>query len=60
MAIVINHDECLGCETCVELCPAVFKMDDDGEKAVVIDPSSTLECVEEAIDSCPVEAISKE
>ena len=60
MAIVIDVDECLGCETCVELCPEVFKMDDDGEKAVVIDPDSTLECVEEAIYSCPVEAISKE
>jgi ferredoxin len=60
MAIVIDVDECLGCETCVELCPEVFKMDDAGEKAVVIDPDSTLECVEEAIDSCPVEAISKE
>ena len=59
MAIVIDRDECLGCETCVELCPAVFKMDDDGEKAVVIAPDSDLECVEEAIDSCPVEAISR-
>ncbi|GAU08347.1 ferredoxin [Desulfoplanes formicivorans] len=60
MAIVIDVEECLGCETCVELCPEVFKMDDAGEKATVIDPDSTLECVEEAIDSCPVEAISKE
>lgn len=60
MAIVINLEECLGCETCVELCPEVFKMDEDGEKAVVINPDSDLECVEEAIDSCPVEAISKE
>ncbi len=59
MAIKIDEDECLGCETCVELCPAVFKMNDEGEKAVVIDPDSDLECVEEAIDSCPVEAISR-
>jgi len=59
MAIVIDEEECMGCESCVELCPEVFKMDDDGEKALVINPDSDADCVEEAIDSCPAEAISK-
>ncbi|WP_147821353.1 ferredoxin [Salidesulfovibrio onnuriiensis] len=59
MAIVIDPDECIGCETCVELCPEVFEMDSDGEKAVVINPDSTADCVDEAIDTCPSEAISK-
>ncbi|MBU1002860.1 MAG: ferredoxin [Proteobacteria bacterium] len=58
MAITIN-DECMGCESCVELCPDVFEMNEDGDKAVVIAPDSTADCVEEAIDSCPAEAISK-
>lgn len=60
MAIVIDEQECIGCETCVELCPDVFEMDADGEKAVVKDPDSTDECVEEAIDSCPSECITRE
>lgn len=60
MAIVINEDECVGCETCVEICPDVFKLNDDGDKAVVIDPNSDADCVDEAIDTCPNEAISKE
>ncbi|WFS61001.1 MULTISPECIES: ferredoxin [Desulfovibrionaceae] len=59
MAIVIDHDECIGCESCVEICPEVFEMDADGEKATVIDPDSTLDCVDEAIETCPNEAISK-
>ncbi|SKA76548.1 ferredoxin [Desulfobaculum bizertense] len=59
MAIIIDADACIGCETCVELCPDVFEMDGDGEKAIVTDPDSTAECVDEAIDTCPVEAISK-
>ncbi|OIQ51624.1 Ferredoxin-1 [Pseudodesulfovibrio hydrargyri] len=59
MAIVIDQDECIGCESCVEICPEVFEMDDDGEKATVIAPDSTLDCVDEAIDTCPNEAISK-
>jgi len=58
MAIEIN-EECIGCETCVELCPEVFQMDEETEKAVVIAPDSDAECVEEAIDSCPVEGITK-
>ncbi|SKA77331.1 ferredoxin [Paucidesulfovibrio gracilis DSM 16080] len=60
MAIVIDENECIGCETCVELCPEVFEMDDSSEKAVVKEPESQLDCVEEAIDSCPSEAISRE
>jgi len=55
--IVIDEDECEGCESCVELCPEVFAFDEDTEKARVIDPASDDECVEEAMDSCPVECI---
>ena len=58
MAVVIDADECIGCESCVEICPDVFEMDDDGEKAIVIAEDSTDECVEEAIETCPTEAIS--
>lgn len=60
MAIVIDENECIGCETCVELCSDVFEMDEETEKAKVKDPESTADCVEEAIDSCPVEAIAQE
>ncbi|BBD07259.1 ferredoxin [Desulfovibrio ferrophilus] len=59
MAIIIN-DDCMGCESCVELCPDVFAMNDDGDKAVVIAPDSDADCVEEAIDSCPAEAIERD
>ncbi|QJB57642.1 ferredoxin [Pseudodesulfovibrio sp. zrk46] len=59
MAIVIDPDECIGCESCVEICPDVFEMDGDGEKAVVISADSDADCVDEAIETCPVEAISK-
>lgn len=60
MAIVIDEDACVGCESCVEVCPEVFEMNDDGDKAVVKNPDSDADCVEEAIDLCPGEAISKE
>ena len=59
MAIVIDQDECIGCESCVEICPDVFEMDADGEKATVIAEDSAADCVDEAIETCPTEAISK-
>ena len=59
MAIVIDQDECIGCESCVEICHDVFEMDADGEKATVIAEDSSADCVDEAIETCPTEAISK-
>lgn len=58
--VIIDTEECIGCEACVEICPAVFEFDDDEGKAVVIEDSdATAECVDEAIASCPGECISK-
>ena len=57
---VIDEDLCEGCESCVELCPEVFEMGEDG-KAHIKNPDAcdTCDC-QEAIDICPVEAISWE
>ncbi len=60
MAIpVVDYDACIGCESCVELCPEVFEMRD--EKAWVINPDkcNTCDC-EEAVNACPAEAIKLE
>lgn len=57
--VVIDSEECLGCETCTELCPDVFEMNEEEEKAVVIQPEGgDVDCIEEAISSCPAECIS--
>ena len=56
--VFIETEECIGCETCVELCPDVFGFDEVEEKAVVIQAEGGPEdCIDEAIDTCPVECI---
>ncbi len=56
--VIIDSDECTGCETCVELCSEVFAFNEDEEKAEVILPEGGLEdCIEEAMETCPVECI---
>jgi len=59
MAIVINEEDCMGCETCVQLCPDVFEMNEAGDKAIVINADADADCVDEAVDSCPGSAIAK-
>jgi ferredoxin len=59
--VVIDQDECTGCESCVELCPEVFGLDESAEVAYVIqEEGGPEEKIQEAIDSCPAECISWE
>jgi ferredoxin len=57
--VIVDEECCTGCGTCAELCPDVFEMDDETEKARVILPEGGKEeCIEDAIDSCPESCIS--
>ena len=59
--VVIDQDECIGCEACVEACPEVFDFDSGEDKAYVIEGADeSADCVDEAIASCPSECITRE
>jgi ferredoxin len=59
--VIIDEDECVGCESCADLCPDVFEFDEGAEKAIVIKPEGgDIECIEEAIETCPTECIAWE
>lgn len=63
MKAYIDKDGCIACELCVEMCPSVFRMADDGNNAeVYVDevPQEDIANAEEARDSCPVDVISLE
>ncbi|MBU4033807.1 MAG: ferredoxin, partial [Proteobacteria bacterium] len=52
--VIIDTDECIGCQSCVEICPDVFGFNDDDNKAFVINPDGgSIECADEAAASCP-------
>jgi ferredoxin len=56
--VTIDADECIGCQTCVEICPEVFDFDQETEKAQVRDRTTGNEgCIQEAVDSCPTSCI---
>lgn len=59
--VIIDEEECIGCGSCEEICPEVFKLNEDTDKAEVIKPEGgPEELIEEAIDTCPVDCISWE
>ncbi len=54
--IKVDKEKCIGCGLCASLCEEVFELKDG--KAFV-KAQKKLPCVKEAIESCPVNAISE-
>ena len=56
--VFVDEEECIGCGSCEEICPEVFVLNEDTEKAEVINPEGGPEdLIEEAMEACPVECI---
>ena len=56
--VTIDPDECIVCQTCVELCPKVFNFNNETDKAKVRDTMTGNEgCIEEAADARPASCI---
>ena len=60
MKALVDRNACIGCETCVGICPEVFSMDDEGISVAIDEEIGTdvLELAKEAMDVCPVGAIT--
>ena len=56
--IFVKRDLCIGCGTCALLAPKIFKLDKKGKAEVISQGKGLEKEIKEAIDSCPVEAIS--
>lgn len=62
MKATIIPDLCGSCGVCVDVCPEVFELDDDGLAVVKTDPvpSEHEAATREAADGCPTDAIEIE
>lgn len=56
----VDQDKCIGCGACTVICPEVFELGDDGKSHVKNPEGASKEKIKEAVDSCPVGAISLE
>ena len=60
MKAFVDPTLCTACGLCVDTCPDVFEMEDVAVVIVDTVPAELEQCVIEATESCPVEAISFE
>ena len=61
MKAMVDQNVCTGCGLCPETCPEVFEMDGDTAKVrVKVVPREVEATCREAMEGCPVEAISIE
>ena len=59
MKATVDKDMCIGCGLCVDVCPQVFSMEQDGKavaKDTLVPPDTEASC-RDAAQQCPVEAI---
>ncbi len=70
--VTIDRDSCISDFACVAVCPDVFEMADDGKSAITEQyrvggdlgvgevPDDLEDCVNQAVDICPVKIIKAE
>jgi ferredoxin len=61
MKVYLDEAGCNGRETCAELCPEVFGMEEMKKKAeIILSGGGSVSCIEEAMEACPVSCIHRE
>lgn len=61
MKIKIDREICIGCGSCQVVCPDFFELDEENKAYVKeIESGADDECVQEAIEICPVDVITAE
>ena len=61
MDVYVDLDLCISCGTCIDICPEIYDWDDEGRAQTTCDdiPEDLEECAQEALESCPVDAIKQ-
>lgn len=66
MKVTVSQEGCIGCGMCIDICPEVFKYNDDFKSEVIPEalsedmPEDLKAKIVEAKEACPVDAIVAE
>ena len=61
MEVQIDKDTCISCGLCCSIVEEIFEIEDDGKAGVIRNPQdeSEIKLAKEAVESCPVNAITE-
>ena len=57
--VKVNKKKCIGCGLCSQICSEVFEIDENGKAQVKKDADKKAKCITNAVEQCPVEAITQ-
>jgi ferredoxin len=55
---IVDQDLCVGCGLCAQVCSDVFELKADGKADVTSGADLSADCIQDAVDQCPVGAIT--
>jgi len=58
--ITVDKETCIGCGSCLAICPENFEMDEEGKSKVKNEEIEELGCNQQAADACPAGSIKIE
>ena len=53
----VDGDMCIGCTLCTQICPNVYRMNEDGKCEVVNPEGDSIEQIEQSVEACPIRCI---
>ena len=62
MRVKVDQELCISCGACIDVCPEVFDWNDDEKAHSIVEevPAEMEDQANEALESCPTDAISEE
>lgn len=62
MKVYVDQDLCIACGACIDIAPELFDYNDEGLAHAIVDmvPEDQEDLAQEAVDSCPTEAIKEQ